>query len=446
METEIRTFPIDGGFVRVQKVVLDSFESLQLLKPSFSKEAYKRLVDLYENFIIRKYGTFFGQVILFYLPEDIEVPFPKEDENYGTVYDPLIAVSIAFEKGIRADKGKLVFKDNTVKEFFEKLLEQDCLHIAKGKRNSVSFMPAGRSFGFLSETQEDASFRVNSSFFIMDVFDRKSVYDQIGTPVGLNLKDGETTLPPLFDREALLVGNDGRISVKPVSLKQIRIIIDGKVYEHEKNAYFYSRPKHKFTKKVGTDLVIIEDRIAAVKKGGRTLIPSGGFVLHTDEEDLQIENRKVRYEGLEEYRFAIQVGNSVMIDGKMTDRFLSPFYHLTRPWVPAYPPSMYPLNFKKSRAPRIVLGSDDSLRPIILWFEGAGKHGHDPKKDSLGVSLLEAGKICKELGLQNAVNLDGGGSAQILINGKRSLKISDRDAETFEERERPVALGLYCKK
>ena len=190
--------------------------------------------------------------------------------------------------------------------------------------------------------------------------------------------------------------------------------------------------------------MIIGDHIAAIKKGGRTTIPSGGFVLHINEENIKLKDTRVSYEGLQEYKFGIQVGNSVMIDGKMTDHFISPFYHLTRPWIPAYPPSMYPLNFKKSRAPRIVLGSDDSSRPVILWFEGAGKHGHDPSKESLGVSLYEVGTICEELGLKNAVNLDGGGSAQILVNGKRSLKISDRDAKTFEETERPVALGLYC--
>ena len=44
----------------------------------------------------------------------------------------------------------------------------------------------------------------------------------------------------------------------------------------------------------------------------------------------------------------------------------------------------------------------------------------------------------------NAVNLDGGGSAQILLHNLRSLKISDR-AEDGTETERPVPMGLVIR-
>jgi len=445
MEEEIRTFELNHGFVRVQKVILDSFDQLQILRPSFSFQAYERLVDLYENFIIQKYGTFFGQIILFYLPEDMEIPFSFYDENYGEIFDPLIAVSIAFEKKIKVHKKQIVIEDNTVRSFYEQLLSRNCLHVVSGKRNTLSLMPIGRSLGFLSQTERDASFRVNSSFFVMDVFDRKTVYDQIGTAFGLNLKDGKILLPPLFDREAFLLNDKNHVTIKPVSLKQIKVIVDNTVYEHGKNALFLSRPQYKYVAGRGTNLLIIEDRVVAIKKGGKTPVPSGGFILHLEDENITVHDLKVRYAGLENYKFGIQVGNSVMIDGRMTEHFISPFFHLSRPWVPAYPPSMYPLNFRKSKAPRIVLGTDDSLRPMILWFEGAGKHGHDSSKESSGVSLSEAGRICKELGIKNAIHLDGGGSAQILLNGKRSLKVSDRDPDTFAEKERPVAIGLYVK-
>jgi exopolysaccharide biosynthesis protein len=44
----------------------------------------------------------------------------------------------------------------------------------------------------------------------------------------------------------------------------------------------------------------------------------------------------------------------------------------------------------------------------------------------------------------NGVNLDGGGSAQILVNNKRSLMISDRNTD-FTESERPVPMGLIIR-
>jgi exopolysaccharide biosynthesis protein len=53
-------------------------------------------------------------------------------------------------------------------------------------------------------------------------------------------------------------------------------------------------------------------------------------------------------------------------------------------------------------------------------------------------------RICAELGMVNGVNLDGGGSAQILVNNKRSLMISDRNTD-FTESERPVPMGLIIR-
>jgi exopolysaccharide biosynthesis protein len=53
--------------------------------------------------------------------------------------------------------------------------------------------------------------------------------------------------------------------------------------------------------------------------------------------------------------------------------------------------------------------------------------------------------LCADAGMHNAVNLDGGGSAQILLNNRRSLMISDRKATDHTEAERPVPLGLTVR-
>ena len=50
--------------------------------------------------------------------------------------------------------------------------------------------------------------------------------------------------------------------------------------------------------------------------------------------------------------------------------------------------------------------------------------------------------IAEDLGMVNAVNLDGGGSAQILINNQRYLRISDRNKKDNSDAERLVPLGL----
>ena len=82
---------------------------------------------------------------------------------------------------------------------------------------------------------------------------------------------------------------------------------------------------------------------------------------------------------------------------------------------------------------------------MILWAEGAAKLGHKPGVDSRGATLPDMAEFCAKAGMVNAVNLDGGGSAQILLKNIRSLMISDRRAEDFAESERAVPLGLMVK-
>ena len=82
---------------------------------------------------------------------------------------------------------------------------------------------------------------------------------------------------------------------------------------------------------------------------------------------------------------------------------------------------------------------------MLLWAEGAAKFGYVPGTGSCGASLTEMAAICADVGMVNAVNLDGGGSAQILLGNQRTLEISDRHAEDHSEAERPVPLALMVR-
>ena len=103
---------------------------------------------------------------------------------------------------------------------------------------------------------------------------------------------------------------------------------------------------------------------------------------------------------------------------------------------------MYPLPFDKARASRICIGADRDGKPVLIWAEGEGKLGLDRKNDSTGATLLEMALFCRSLGLSDAVNLDGGGSAQLIYEGGRYLKMADRMPLTDAVLERPVPLGL----
>ncbi|MCY7292519.1 MAG: phosphodiester glycosidase family protein, partial [Ferruginibacter sp.] len=49
--------------------------------------------------------------------------------------------------------------------------------------------------------------------------------------------------------------------------------------------------------------------------------------------------------------------------------------------------------------------------------------------DAAGASLIQEAKLLKDLGCVEALNLDGGGSSGMLINGKQTIKPSDKEGE-----------------
>jgi hypothetical protein len=173
-------------------------------------------------------------------------------------------------------------------------------------------------------------------------------------------------------------------------------------------------------------------------------IPASGFVLCVGADCGAKPGDTVTYRGLEDIRFGLQVGNSIVRDGVPTGQFLSRFYNIRKLEKIPFPPSLYPMDFENARAARMALGADAQGRPLLLWAEGANKLGHVPGQDSCGASLADMARVCCALGMTEAVNLDGGGSAQILLHNRREMHISDRQADGSDA-ERPVPLGLIVR-
>ena len=444
MKSEIKTYTYpDQAIERVQIVHFDRFEDLHFYHPDYDPGSFEAIATLYRDYIVRKYANILGTVIIYHVPDGFLDEELSYGDDYGTIYEKQMQVNALFRKNIGLRKGRLYFRNDQTKRLFERLQAEGLLMIAKGKRKFLSLVPVGNDPGYLSKEKE-FRLKVNGSFFVFDLPDLKSPYDVVGSPFGLCIKDGQVLRPPLFDRETLIVYRDGKVQIRKMSLNDVTVIIDGKEYRHGKNACFFSRPEYSRSPAGGHDLVIINDRVVAEKNGGNTPIPSGGFILKLSDVTVG-QDHSVSYGRMDEIVFAIQGGNSAIIDGVPVKGFISSFYNIFHFWKTSFPPSLYPLHYQKDRAPRIVLGADKEGKPMLLWFEGAGKFGYQKGKESAGASLKEAAEICKDLGMVNGIHLDGGGSAQILLNNERSLKIADRDPITYNEIERAVPSGLYVK-
>lgn len=445
MNSEILTFSYpDGEIQRAQVVRPDKWEELEFLRPAPAEGAFDGFCRIYEEHLIPAAPYAFGNLIMFRLPEGLEAPFPFKTGSFGEVADPLTAAAIGLRRGAWVAGKKVLFRNEETRRFWKELEKQNSLRIVRGLLPITTVIPVGSEAGLLSESEPDAAMKVNANFFIMDPFDCATPYDHIGIPFGLLVKNGIVEQPPLFHREALVVRTDGSVRVEVPELKKLRVRIGENTFVHGENARFCSRPSAPavFAKKA---LVVIGRRVVAVREGGLTHIPGAGFVICPERECSVKPGDVVTYEGMEDVLFGIQVGNSILRDGIKTDRFLSRFYNIKRLEPVPFPPCLYPMDFRNARAARIAIGADKGGKPMILWAEGAAKLGHKPGVDSRGATLPDMARICAEVGMVNAVNLDGGGSAQILLKNVRELMISDRRAEDFAESERAVPLGLIVR-
>ena len=447
MDSEIKIFPCPNGEIqRVQVVRFEDWSRLDFLTLKYSPAALTCFADIYRRYLVPACPWIFGNMVMFHLPEDLEVPFPYSTRAYGKVADRLTAAAAALKQGVRVRGGKPVFRNEQVKNFWEDLESRGCLQIIRGKLPITTIIPVGDLPGYLTEAEREAGMKVNASFFIMDRFDCATVYDHVGTPLGLCVKNGVVKNPPLFGREALMVKRDGSVSVTAPELSDLVLEINGQRYRPGENARVYSRPEYARTPKTeGTQLVITGCHVAAVQEGGSLPVPASGFVLCPEGDCKGSPGDRVTYRGMEDILFGIQVGNSILRNGEVTTTFRSRFYNIRRLERVPFPPSLYPMNFNASRAARIALGADAAGKPVMLWAEGAGKLGHIPGQESCGATLADMARYCAAAGMVNAVNLDGGGSAQILLNNKRSLLISDRRPGDHAETERPVPLGLIVR-
>lgn len=73
--------------------------------------------------------------------------------------------------------------------------------------------------------------------------------------------------------------------------------------------------------------------------------------------------------------------------------------------------------------PRTAMGYTKDNKLIILVVEG-----RNPGKAE-GATLTQEAQIFKELGCWEALNLDGGGSSCMLVNGMETIKVSDKEGQ-----------------
>jgi len=84
--------------------------------------------------------------------------------------------------------------------------------------------------------------------------------------------------------------------------------------------------------------------------------------------------------------------------------------------------NMFPGKAISDKHPRTAMGYTKDNKLIILVIQGRSE-------SSGGATLIQEAQILRDLGCVEALNLDGGGSSCLLINGKETIKPSDKEGQ-----------------
>jgi hypothetical protein len=449
IEISIYRKEYSNEFTDYALVKIPLFKNILPLFSRFSQKSFYEIFDLAENYMYKHVDEDFSFALI--NPEAIEnPPFQKVtsegevllDNSSRTTYH-LNSLSNNEEIAYR-NKRFICQKDKNIENYLNDLVQKGAILIHESENKRLIFIVIDPSLGLLSEHASLETIIFNSHFFLMEISELGSYHSRIGQPYGGLLIDGKIITAPLYGRPALFIEKNGKSHIENLSIEDIEVIIDDIKYSHGQNAKYYKRPEYSISpKNKGTDLAIINNKIMGYKYGGETYIPEAGYILHVNEKIIP-SGREIKYHYDDNLHFFIQVGPALIEDGEMINEINGEFYWdqvKSNKNCPYFPPVVFETEWEEASAARMALGIKGK-KMLILWASGCNSEKYIPGYDSKGFTFSEMTEFFFEEHVQNAISLDGGGSAQLFAMGGKVLKRSDRRDLYVMEYERPTPLGL----
>jgi hypothetical protein len=444
ISTVYRCHQSTRDFTDVHVVPLGNISAKQFrfTSGSLTRQAFEAFGEIASRIVLPADPSV-SDLMLFSVPFGLTFPIPTEASDRITYLDRTASVKRVvnnlIESGaLQLDSGKLSSNYRELNKHIQQLSEKGFLSIchnpfakqgAKAVATSVS-----NSLQFSNWNAINGNIVLNSHFFLMFLSDMATDFDAMGEPFGLAIHSNTIIRPPLYRRPAMVWQQDGQPRIVDLGIEDTIIRFDGVSYRANDNCLVYTRPGYDCSPESnGTDLAIVGKRIVAFSETGSMPIPEAGFVLHVPYK-IRPKVASVDFYLEENYCFAVQVGPAVLRDKKpcTSDEYLQ----YSSGSVP-FPPTVYPLDWENGRAARMAVAVLDGLVAII-HAGGSKSQAYRPGIDNLGLSLSELTDFASHLGCSDCLNLDGGGSATMRVDGKTVIPVSDRDAKTGGHLERPV--------
>lgn len=256
-----------------------------------------------------------------------------------------------------------------------------------------------------------------------------------GEIIGLLKMDGTIVSTPLLARTAYGQDAAGRKFIAQVAYQGTVVLPDGRTVpisgvnreRGENELILYNNYYGPSTRSngYGREFAVQGGKVTAVGQGN-TPIPPQGYVLSAHGTaaqalaDLKVGDavtvRQTLGAEFDQAVYAVGAGPTLVKEGRI---FLTTAQE-------AFPPDI-----AVGRAPRSALGLTRDGRLILVVVDGR-------QADSIGMTLAELATLLQELGAVDAMNLDGGGSSDLVIDGHTVNNPSDG-----RERKVGAALGIF---
>ncbi len=256
----------------------------------------------------------------------------------------------------------------------------------------------------------DAIAAVNGSFF--------NLTD--GKPVGLVYNNGMLLTEPIESWDRIVFEENGQFKIKDLQFKGGLISTDKTDYPvnginrqrmmDEIIIYTPESGETTHTNEFGWEWVVQDNEIIDIYPDtGNSIIPQEGYIISANGNSIEMLTSlqigdQVNVEWIfdppfdKDERFALNGGPRLIDNGRLVEPEL---------WEDLFKPDII-----NSHAPRTAIGMTSRGKVLFVTVDG-----RQPAL-SMGVTLVELAEIMKEFGAEEAVNLDGGGSTTMVIEGE----------------------------
>ncbi len=254
-----------------------------------------------------------------------------------------------------------------------------------------------------------------------------------GDPVGLLINNYKTLSPAIYNRATFLVTEDEDITIDRVKESEITVSGEHLIWNKENtqdvsldDVVFYNNI-FGFKTPINPgrlELIITKDKILKVKEGGGALIPFTGFVVSIDkskykgkfrQDDLVVYNNYYKSKKIKE---AIGCGPLLVQNGEIEINFNKEDFGKQDSSVMSF---FLPRQFEKYEAARSFIGLRGDK--VVIGAVSGCSYGTGLQETSTGMTFSELAMFCRDIGLETAMGLDGGGSSSIVTKQEGDFKI-----------------------